>query len=386
MKHELYLRLILVPLALLFSSCISNTENRKSDSDGPEGSKTFIDLELTMDVSFFDYFEGVEIIPLETSPECIIKKSEKLIIVRGDIFILDEQQKTLFLFNGMGKYLKKISNVGSGPGEYLAINDFSINRFNGNIELLDPWGKLHIYSPDLTYLKSLDIDARAVHQFVSLNHDTIVLYTVFEENKILFYSRTTEKIFHRTFSFDEKLKDMPISSMGYSRLQIIGDKVCLFLPYSNIIYDIRDTTVKDVHREWDFGRYNFKPEKIEADQPISYYAQYALKLKDEALSFFSHFELEDIVITRFLFNRKWVNLYYNKKSGKYDCFVKFKEDVFPPIIGFLDEQFAYSVTDIAQISESLNKNILTPEQTSMIESITLEDNPVLLRYRFKKHE
>jgi hypothetical protein len=375
---------LIISSIVLICGCNSKPENDKGSD--PDMISVKIDQKGHTDVSFFDYYGGIEIIPLETTTECIIKEATKLIVLNGTTYILDSDQKSLFLFNENGKYLNKISNVGSGPGEYFELYDFCINRFTENIELLDPFGRIHIYSPDLTYLKSLRIDVRAVHQFINMNKDTIVFYSESEAKKVLFYSRSTETVFHRTFSFDDKLRQMPESSMGFSRLQLIGNKVVLFLPYSNIIYEIQDTTVSNIHREWDFGKYNFKPHKIEADQPIAYYVQYAMNLKNEAFSFFLHFELERLVITRFIFNGKWMTLYYNKTDGSYDYFRKFTEDVSPPIIGYLDEQFAYTVTDIARISEPLNKNILTPEQAQLIESITPENNPVIIKYRLKQHE
>jgi len=61
-----------------------------------------------------EYYSDVEAIPLETSPECQIGTINKLVVKKDSIYIQDNLQNTLFVFNIKGEYLYKIDNIGRG--------------------------------------------------------------------------------------------------------------------------------------------------------------------------------------------------------------------------------------------------------------------------------
>ena len=67
------------------------------------------------------------IIPLETTNESIIGEIDKLEIVRDTLYILDDDQDMIFLFDKTGKYIARIADIGRGAQEYLAISDFHID-------------------------------------------------------------------------------------------------------------------------------------------------------------------------------------------------------------------------------------------------------------------
>ena len=71
------------------------------------------------------------IIPLETTEESIIGEINKLEIVHDTLYILDEDQNMIFLFDKTGKYITRIDDVGRGPQEYLGIADFHIDETEG---------------------------------------------------------------------------------------------------------------------------------------------------------------------------------------------------------------------------------------------------------------
>lgn len=65
--------------------------------------------------------------------DVIIGKIDKIEFFEDRLFILDEKSAAIYIFNRTGQFIRKICNKGRGPGEYLYLNDFSIDRANGLI-------------------------------------------------------------------------------------------------------------------------------------------------------------------------------------------------------------------------------------------------------------
>jgi hypothetical protein len=80
------------------------------------------------DVSF-TYF------PLETNVDCLIGKIWKIIYTSEYFFV--HADDNLYQFNTYGQFVRKISALGKGPGEYLTIFDVSVDEISGQIYIYD---------------------------------------------------------------------------------------------------------------------------------------------------------------------------------------------------------------------------------------------------------
>mgnify|MGYP002518549550 FL=1 len=88
-------------------------------------------------ILFSTFFKAPKVIPLETKNECIIQNVRSLEIYEDHIYLLDDKANKLFVFDKNGLFKRTISAPGRGHGEYLELADFSIDRKNGVIYLLD---------------------------------------------------------------------------------------------------------------------------------------------------------------------------------------------------------------------------------------------------------
>ncbi len=108
---------------------------------------------------FEDVFQSVEIIPLETHPECLLGGITKLQEADENYFILDGRNNILAKFNDDGKFITKIGREGNGPGEYLKIEDFILDKKNENIILYDIKGrKIIIYDFSGIFIREFAVD------------------------------------------------------------------------------------------------------------------------------------------------------------------------------------------------------------------------------------
>ncbi len=102
---------------------------------------------------FYDVINDIEFVPLEMTDECIIGVVSKIKFYKNFILVLDRQTKSIFIFDDKGKYIKKISRVGSGPGEYKEIKDFCVHPQTGMITTVTSSRKIITYSFDLKEFK-----------------------------------------------------------------------------------------------------------------------------------------------------------------------------------------------------------------------------------------
>lgn len=78
-----------------------------------------------------------EYVPLETSDESLIGQLDEIIISDKYIVLLDRfQTQTIFIFDLSGSFIRKIHNIGKGPGEFTQPTDIIIDEESDQILLL----------------------------------------------------------------------------------------------------------------------------------------------------------------------------------------------------------------------------------------------------------
>lgn len=157
---------------LLITSC--NQRTAKHDN-----ATCRIDLKKVDFPSFYDYFSKIEITPLESSKESLIKDVTEYTYHAGKLYIFDRNQKKIFVFDNEGKLFNIINKRGNGPGEYSDLSDFRFNSFTGDLELLSPMGGVFRYDSlgqDFKGNISLPLNVSATHRFIALNKNTYLFF------------------------------------------------------------------------------------------------------------------------------------------------------------------------------------------------------------------
>ncbi|MBR3895577.1 MAG: 6-bladed beta-propeller [Bacteroidaceae bacterium] len=124
---------------LLFVSCKPNTQSNIF-SAGRDNNIITIDLDKSNECTellYSSYFKEPKTIILETTENCLIKRIHGIEIFNENIYIHDDKMKRLFVFDMNGKYKYEIGKPGAGPGEYVELSDFSIDREKNVIYLWD---------------------------------------------------------------------------------------------------------------------------------------------------------------------------------------------------------------------------------------------------------
>lgn len=131
-------KVLIVNLVLLVLTICQSCSSYHATTSLADVDTINIDESLHEDsILFSTYFKAPKVIPLETKKECLIQNVRSLEMFKDNIYILDDKVNKLFVFDKNGNFKRSISEQGRGRGEYLELADFSIDRKNEVIYLLD---------------------------------------------------------------------------------------------------------------------------------------------------------------------------------------------------------------------------------------------------------
>lgn len=169
---------------ILIISCIYSCEESSiKDKDQFE----IIDYKTILKNSIeSNIIDDVEYIPLETNENCLIGNISRLLYRNGNFYLFDFViSNTIHVFDRSGKFLYKIDNIGKGPGEYVSISDFDVDK-DGNIYVFDAGGKRRIikYSNNGASFKSIK-PSKFFLEFKLLNEDQLIAYLPFSSKGIV---------------------------------------------------------------------------------------------------------------------------------------------------------------------------------------------------------
>lgn len=165
---------LLLFLFILQACSIENKEESIKQIDANPNVKTINidDGSYKESISFVEYYNSPKTILLETTDSCLIQEIQSLEVYENNIYILDNMANRLYVFDIDGKFSHQIGAPGAGPGEYIQIADFSIDRVNHIIYVYDEFAsKVHKYNLKTSqYLSSITIQKTG-------NQNFYILYT-----------------------------------------------------------------------------------------------------------------------------------------------------------------------------------------------------------------
>ena len=370
---------------LFFFLVLISCQNRPVSKDKTDN-KIFIDLEKAAVYEMNNLFSNVQINPIETSDSSLIGNISKLIINKNRLYVFDKRQKAILTFNMNGKFINKFCRVGSGPGEYLNIEDCTINSFNNTIMIINGYS-LSSYNLNGKFIKKTKItddNIKAIHQIEAINDSTIAILALFENQGALLYSTNTEKIIKK----QEIIPKWTRSKIPFNisnRLYRNNNIVIYREGFSNKVYTVNEQGY-NLRYEWDFGKYNFnynEPPLLEVFKKASstreiksnreyYFNKYAIQFQHNV-------ENKDYIITCFMHKNKPTTLIYNKIS-----------DIYKVIKGDISKLMMFSQIDLIDSNKiivvanptlinMISEKCFSEKNKEIVKNISISDNPVIIR-------
>lgn len=130
-----------------------------------KGVQTVSDVkEITFNEAPNDYmlakqFKRTRMVQLEYTDDCFIGEIKKVVSTEGMLFILTRNDE-IFCFNETtGKFIKRIGNIGEGPGEYLKATSIFLNEKEKTISVVDDVKSvILVYSIDGKYIEKKQVE------------------------------------------------------------------------------------------------------------------------------------------------------------------------------------------------------------------------------------
>lgn len=221
---------------------------------------TIVVVESKLDIPHkaSDIFADIELVPLETTDECLMSDVDKIVVAGDTIYLMDSRAKSILMFDRKGKFLSKIHRWGRGPGEYLTLDDFTVTR-SGQIIVIDgEHMKLLFFDRDGGYIsqKRLPFYVDAVECV----DDRVAVFNGSSDNdRVIIWDMEKEEILGSHIPFDSIYSARLISSAR--SLSKYGNEIYYQKENSSEIYSVGDGKL---NRKWlvDFGGRNIDLEKI----------------------------------------------------------------------------------------------------------------------------
>lgn len=91
-----------------------------------------------LDVQQYTDTTSVQYIALETTPECLLgRRINQLLVTDSFIFVVNYQPAAIYMFGRDGEFVRQIGSLGRGPGEYLNVENITVNEDRREITLYD---------------------------------------------------------------------------------------------------------------------------------------------------------------------------------------------------------------------------------------------------------
>lgn len=357
--------------------------NGKSHKSKEESIKKIeIDFNKTNEISINDIYKSIKIIPLEKTKECLIGGISKLIPWEQKFYVLDKMSQSIFIFDNTGHFLNKIDKRGNGSGEYYSIDDFEFNPFTNNIEILSAYGFIYEFDMSGNFIKKYNIPlkGRAVHYLKDISKDVVALYSISEDKHIILYNKKLKSFTLRTFSIPQKIENTPLQ-LGATPFDRYDGKVIFFQGFSNNVYELGETGIK-VKYLIDFGQYNVDLNSLPETKDLNKLVDYMLK-SDKVNGYVRILENSKYIYAIILKGKSIYHILYNKSNQSYFAFEKFKNKIIPNVIDAFYQDGAISFVYPQYIPKYITPEVLDDKNRKILETIKVDDNPVLIYYEFK---
>ncbi len=352
------------------------------------------------------YFESVKPIFLETNENCLIQSIDGIQVIGDYFFILDRKYERLYCFDKDGKFVRRIGNLGSGPGEFSSISDFTIDN-NRTIYTLDrATSKIHLYALTGEYISSISLKniggnvghIQVVEDFLYLDYQPEKIMVNADTPLLLKVDKASGEIVDKYLSASEhnlgfQLITFRDGSFFYSK----NSNTPYYAPiYSNTVFSLNDGIEPYFRIKSSRLLQKEDLEKLDLSHPMIIVE---INRIHKVKSIKNFLEIKNYIFCQYFDDRYGSDiLLYCKNSGKANLYDRFFDDYFYKTVDkslshfFVcsDEKgiFAYmpveSVPLFMELHNSENvKFKFDQQQNDLIQELSEELNPILFYYELR---
>lgn len=225
---------------LLWAGCSSSSQ---TDS---------ITVKVDLDVEGSDSVEHLLsvscLVPLQA--DGMVSSVDKVCMMDSLIYVLDQKQMALFIFNKEGYLRHTLKKLGRASGEYLSLDDFIVDE-QGNIYLFDSsTQRITCYDAEGHYHHKIEVCAGT--GFIPCGADSLVVYNnILGECNLTIFNKAGNKL--KEIPYPKEIPHMLISNGG--GVFTSGDRLFFTNPFDYVLYAVDEDKARPVYN-FDFGSQN----------------------------------------------------------------------------------------------------------------------------------
>lgn len=329
--------------------------------------------------SFFDFFEKVDIIPLEDS--CLISNGQfsepqYWAVSDSGYFVLDERNNNMFSFDTDGRYRGYIARKGRAGNEYTLAYGIQINDMLRTVTVQDPRGSFYRYDFSGRFIGKEKVEGLlAMQNFLDTSVGTF-LFSSSEANPLYLWENDSLSAIRYSPSIPIKKGDYraPFPFMCHE------GKAFFYEGMTGEIYEIdKKSLLAELKYTWDFGRHN--PDLARISRPgYDFLESLKNEFFNEVFPFLHIIRFGDTLVANVLFHNHENALFYDLETNKSFFIDKFKEGIRFKAHKEKDGSL-YFMTDYESLDEFVSPLVLDEKNQKIYESMRgRQQNPVILRY------
>ncbi|MBT3244364.1 MAG: 6-bladed beta-propeller [Bacteroidetes bacterium] len=327
-----------------------------------------------------------DVIPLETSDNCLIGYIKDVDLWNNRIIILDKHRsRSMFVFDTVGKLVSK-TTLGKGPGEVVWPAAMSINKRDSTISMWDQ-GQKSIVEFDLNcnFIDSKPYPNLFMMDFFPVGIDTLLVYNIQGftnskgEKRLTTYSLYTEDI-SRAKNLEIFLEENKGAYNLMSPVDISSDQILFIAPLSYNICELIDDTYR-IKYALDFGNAAISSEqweKLSIDDLISLVHH---SYENKVGSLLSVYSNKHILMITAAYGDYGITIFYSFNDKKtYSLKNYIDHGLLPPcnVWGMKENGCIYAIVDA---EDFVRFNELTQRYDHL--KITKNDNPILITFQIE---
>jgi hypothetical protein len=325
-----------------------------------------------------EVFSDISLVPLQTEGVPLVAMVSKTVFYQDKVYILDEKQRAIFVFDTTGRFVLELKREGKGVGEYPLITDFEVNKFENCIDVMTCYGDVYSYSLQGEFLSSYKLPSSvvAVHYFANYSKDTVVFYVIEEGNRLFYYSKSKKEIVYEGNPYPECNAMLTIHPFYWYNGQLLMHE-----SYVQERYVITPNGLS-INSYVDFGPHNFNKDEVESygsekllyDVVSGKFSKMVNSWQNESISHFICFSY---------YKKKFYHAIFYKHSNTSVVFHEFTENAkFPSQTTFIGRDL-YVVLSAQYLKQYVNEKIAQEYKLADLDKINLYSNPVLIKYKLK---
>lgn len=345
-----------------------------------------VDLDSQPSVGWQDLFFRLEVTPLETNDSCLLMSVGKVVSDADVWYVFDDCRPALYVFGSDGRFIRQIARRGQGPGEYSLLVDFALDSLRKEILLLSPYGYCLVYGQDGEFIRRVQLPDKPNYQsLVVLQDGNYALWSCVEAEEEGITLVDTMGTYLKGYWHNDRMVDLLQLMPFYT----YTGKAYFTTAFDNPVYEITVDTLKPSYR-WDFGGKNLDARKLTpylaVENPSEKNRMILQALDDGTFPFTMEAQYAN---SRYRYvalrpgtgvNRSWVNVFYDKKTGRSFVFETVREGFPVRPVDFTD---TFVLSLLRREDFHYLKDVLPASKYASLEALSEESNPCLLRLYFK---